>query len=83
MKILITGSRDWWDAKNIGRALDPWPRDSLIIDGMARGADQMAYDISKNMGFTHHARFPALCARTVRPLVRSATVACSIQRSRM
>ncbi len=33
--------------------------DSLIIDGMAPGADTIGYEVSKELGFRHHARFPA------------------------
>jgi hypothetical protein len=59
VKVLVTGSRDWTDEVAIRRAFENMPRDTLIIDGMARGADDLAYRVTKAMGFDHHARFPA------------------------
>ena len=59
MKLLITGSRDWKDKKAIKNLLGIFPRDCIVIDGMARGADQLAYEAAKELGFVHFARFPA------------------------
>ena len=58
-RILICGSRNWTDRAAIREALVGLHPDSLIIDGMAPGADTIGYEVSKELGFRHHARFPA------------------------
>lgn len=60
---MVTGSRDWTDREAIRDAFSMLDRDALIIDGMARGADQIAYEETKALGFQNHARFPAQWAK--------------------
>lgn len=50
MKVLITGDRDWKAWGPIKAALDPLPKDTIIIHGAARGADRMAGDYATTLG---------------------------------
>lgn len=40
--VVVCGSRDWTDAETIRRRLNRLPRNSLVITGGCRGADQLA-----------------------------------------
>ena len=42
MKVLVCGSRDWWDRARIDKRLDELPISAMIIQGGARGADNCA-----------------------------------------
>lgn len=59
MKILVTGSRDWTNRPLLERTLATywagWP-DLTIIEGCARGADQMAEDwaVRHRVPVKHH-----------------------------
>lgn len=61
MRVLVTGDRNWDDAKIITEALQALPDDGclhIIIHGAARGADSIAADIAMRLGMTP-AAFPA------------------------
>ena len=42
MKVLVTGSRRWTDYNTIYNRLAQLPKDSLVIEGGANGADTLA-----------------------------------------
>lgn len=52
MMVLVCGSRDWDDERSIMLRLVALPRDTTIIHGGARGADQIADRLAKIIGFT-------------------------------
>jgi len=52
MKVLVTGSRDWEDAKAIERELAKLPPGTIIVHGHCpTGADAMADKIAMKLGF--------------------------------
>ena len=57
MRILITGSREWWDTLPIvGALLGAVPseadlRDVTVVHGGARGADELADRAARDLGF--------------------------------
>jgi len=51
MKILITGSRTYWNWKKIYEELKDYPKDTTIIHGAARGADTLAGEVASQLGF--------------------------------
>ena len=51
MNIVICGSRSWTDERPILRELMRCPHDATIITGGARGADVIAHEIAKSLGF--------------------------------
>lgn len=58
-RILICGDRNWTDVKAISKVLKGYdPHTTVLICGMARGADRIAYDLAKRMGM-HVMEFPA------------------------
>lgn len=59
MKVLFTGSRWWKDEKAIRKVLGSLDKSTLIIEGGAKGLDDMVHRLAKEMGFVHFARFPA------------------------
>lgn len=50
-RIIICGSRTWSNPGPIRQLLKRIPRDSIIVTGGARGADKMAHNLAKEMGF--------------------------------
>jgi hypothetical protein len=50
MKILVTGSREWYNRAIIYRELIKYPKSSIVIQGVARGADSIARDIALRLG---------------------------------
>ena len=51
MKILVFGSREWvWEGV-ILRKLSKLPRDTILVNGYAPGADRMADRIGRKLGF--------------------------------
>jgi hypothetical protein len=58
MRVLVTGSRRWSDKEAIRRVLQRLPAASTIINGGAKGADSLAADIGRDLGFDVIA-FPA------------------------
>src|SRR6478735_4722343 len=51
MRVIVCGDRNWRDYWAIYDVLNRLDRSSVIIHGAARGADQMAGIIGKNLGF--------------------------------
>ena len=51
MKVLVTGSRDWTDGDAIWAEIAQLPAGSVVIHGCCRGADLMAADAAKRMGY--------------------------------
>ncbi len=52
-RILICGDRNWQDQKAILRIMQPFdPHTTTLICGMARGADLIAYEIAKQLGWS-------------------------------
>ena len=58
MRVLITGSRTWTNAAKVAQALDGHPRGTVFIHGAARGADNIADQIARNLGYDVQ-RYPA------------------------
>lgn len=59
MKVLVTGSRDWSDAKAIEREFAKLPAGTIIVHGHCpTGADAMADKLAMKMGFPIR-RYPA------------------------
>lgn len=59
LKVLVCGSRSWTDLKRISKRISLLPKDSLVIQGGASGADIMARHAAKLYGL-HYAEVPAL-----------------------
>ena len=59
MRVLVSGDRDWDDPEAIRRELSKLPSDTIIIHGAARGADSLADDVAKELGFERDP-YPAL-----------------------
>lgn len=51
MKILVCGSRTWSDYTTMAQWLNGHPRGSTVIHGAARGADQLAGTIARQLGY--------------------------------
>lgn len=51
MRVLVCGSRDWTDRGVIKSRLEKLPKESVIIHGACRGADQIAGEVGKELGF--------------------------------
>lgn len=51
MKVLVCGSRYWTDVAAIRYALSSLPKDTIIIHGAANGADSIAGEIARELGF--------------------------------
>lgn len=47
---IVTGSRDWTDARPIGEALASLAPRSVVYHGGAKGADMIADDIARQLG---------------------------------
>lgn len=58
MKVLVFGSRAWVDEGMIYRVLSKLPKDTILVTGFARGADQIADRIGRKLGFDVRA-YPA------------------------
>lgn len=58
MRVLICGDRNWHDRARIARAIAKLPVGTEVIHGAARGADQIAGEEAKKLGFTVR-EFPA------------------------
>ena len=58
MKILVCGDRNWVDKKAIFRELSKYPRDTIVIEGEARGADSLARVVALGLGVSVE-RYPA------------------------
>ena len=51
MRVLVCGSRKWYQRAIIRRRLEQLPEKTIIIHGAARGADTMAGEIARKLGF--------------------------------
>lgn len=51
MRILVAGSRTWQDYTRIVQHLNGYPRESTVIHGAAKGADQLAGTAAKQIGY--------------------------------
>ena len=49
--VVITGSRHWTDRAAMRRVLEGWPPGSVVIHGAQRGADRIAGEIAKSLGY--------------------------------
>ena len=58
MKILVCGDRHWSNVSSIERELQKFSGDVIIIHGAARGADSIAGNVAKGLGFKVEA-YPA------------------------
>jgi len=58
MKILVCGDRKWSNVFSIKRELQKFLGDVVIIHGAAKGADSIAGDVAKSLGFKIEA-YPA------------------------
>lgn len=50
MKVLICGSRGWMDERAIAERVLQLPIDAIVIQGGAKGADQIAGDCAEGRG---------------------------------
>ena len=62
MRVLVCGSRNWTDRQMIMDVLKDLPKDTVIIEGEAPGADSLAASVAEELGF-EVVRFPADWAR--------------------
>ncbi len=58
MRVLICGSRDFRDAKRIFHYLSTVPKDTVIIEGEAKGADTIVWVCCEILGLSYM-KFPA------------------------
>jgi len=58
LRILFCGSRDWTGREAIARVLKVLPKGSVIIEGAAPGADTIACEEARRLGFAVE-HFPA------------------------
>lgn len=53
MRVLICGDRNWKDSELIERIILSFPKDTVIIQGMCRGADLMARTAAIKHGYEY------------------------------
>lgn len=58
MKVLVTGSRTWTNWSIIERELKKLPKGTILVHGAALGADSIAAEIARQLGFERRG-FPA------------------------
>lgn len=51
MRVLVCGSRNWADRATILRELSRFPQGTTVIEGGCRGADRLAAEIARELGF--------------------------------
>jgi hypothetical protein len=51
MIVLVCGDRDWQDKELIKKELSKLPPGTIIVEGGARGADTLAKQVAKELGF--------------------------------
>jgi hypothetical protein len=60
MRVLVTGDREWTDRETIRHELVKFdPMTTTLIVGGARGADQIAYDVARELEFFCIETYPA------------------------
>ena len=59
MRVLVCGSRTWWDTVRVYGRLARLPSDTTIIHGDAVGADRIADEAANDLGFPVE-KYPAL-----------------------
>lgn len=59
MKVLFSGSREWLSLEPIKSILARLPRDTVVIHGAARGVDNIAGDLARQLGMVVR-EYPAL-----------------------
>ena len=74
--VVVTGSRDWSNKETICCWIDRLPKDVVVCDGGAKGADTIAHKIAERGGWDY--AFPSITMSTVRGLQlgRVGTSAC-------
>jgi YspA, cpYpsA-related SLOG family len=58
MRVLVCGSRTWLTKEPIKKALEQLPKDTVLIEGEARGADILSRIVAEELGFKIE-RYPA------------------------
>lgn len=58
MKVLVTGDRAWDDVKLVVDTLEQLPPGTIVVHGAYRGADTVAGEVAKALGFVVRA-YPA------------------------
>lgn len=58
MRVMVCGDRNWTDRQTILNRLAKLPKDTIIIEGGARGADILALSCAKELGLDV-AHYPA------------------------
>lgn len=66
MKVLITGDHNWDDYARILRELETLPENTIIVHGACKGADIIAGELAKELGFTVR-EYPAAWSEYGRP----------------
>jgi len=66
-RLIIFGDRHWDDWTAIVRCLEPFPRTTILINGRAPGADDIAWRAGKAMGFVAMVSYPAQWEKYGRP----------------
>lgn len=51
MHVLVCGDRNWSDLKKIEERLSKLSKDTLVIEGGAKGADLLARRVAEKLGF--------------------------------
>jgi len=52
MRVLVTGARDWSDKTVITGVLEKFPPNTVLIQGGAKGADILACQAARELGWT-------------------------------
>ena len=56
--VLVCGSRDWDDYQTVFNALSKMPRNTIVMHGASKGADNIAGYVAETLGFETR-EFPA------------------------
>jgi hypothetical protein len=51
MRVIVFGARDWRDVEPIAREMQKLPHGTIIIEGGAPGADTIAAEVARGLGF--------------------------------
>jgi hypothetical protein len=58
MRVLVCGDRNWVDKDAVRRELEKFPKDTVVLEGEARGADTLGRDVAEELGLTVE-KYPA------------------------